>query len=223
MPKTSPKLPARRNLVTQQEAEEILAPYSDGLKADFWQSWQWVQDILDQDPERRATLDPSTVAAMIFNRFVVLAIRRLTSDKNVVIRKHGRMMKVTFADKLSLRFKKFDENLCGSNVHTINQMFIYWQMEFDGMDSPTEVTFGYTVDASGRRVTGLYVTCPIGWKENIWKITLDEDRGEDRGDVLPFAAPDSPAPRSPALPAEPAPGTAQVVVTAKEQKKAEGK
>jgi hypothetical protein len=200
------RFPERRNIVSKEDAQKILEKYLPGLWEDFQAAWQWVQDILDQDPERRSTFDSSAQAAMIFLRLSVLAVRRLYGQPGIQIKKHGRMVKITFDGRLSLRFKKFGDGVYGANIHTNTQMYMYYQFEFEGMESPTEVTFGYKTDAAGRNVTGVYITCPIGWRVNKWIITLaDEENG-----MLPFVSPQ---------PHEPVPGDAQVKITVK---KAEG-
>lgn len=208
----------RPHVITRDAARPLLDPYIPGLLDDFHLSWDWVQAILDQDPERRETFDSSTQAAMIFNRFVVMFGRRYGADESVELKKSGRMMRALIADKrLALRFKKLaekeDGSLCAGNVKTNAQSLIYNQMTFEQMGAtrPTEVTFGYTVDETNTTCTGIYLTCPISWYSNKWTMQIE---GEDLEGTLPFAAPVDPnAPES---------GEAMVVITAKNKKQVEG-
>ena len=168
-----------QKVLTEDAAKAILEPYMPGLQEDLEASWAWVQEALDGDPERRVVFDTSTQAAMVFNRFVFLTERRLSTDPKVRITKHGRMMKVAFGGgQLSLRFKKLDEELRSKNVKTNQQLRIYSQMVLDGMDPTTTVTFGYKLDPPGRNIVGVYITCPIGWNINKWVIVLSESEGD---------------------------------------------
>ncbi|MCC6682502.1 MAG: hypothetical protein IT445_16500 [Phycisphaeraceae bacterium] len=191
----SQKFTERRGLLSEQQALAILQPYLPGLMDDFRDSWDWVQDILDGDPERRSTFDGSTVAGMIFNRCVVLFGRRLDSDPKVKLKKTGRMLRALIDGKVALRFKKLTKKrngqLCSGNVKTNAQGLIYWQMGFDGVEEsrPTEITFGYTADILNTNFTGIYLACPISWYTNKWIATLD---GGEQGMMLPFASPNRP-------------------------------
>lgn len=185
----------RQGLLTQAQAFPIIQPYLPGLLEDFNQSWEWNQAILDEDPERRATFDASTQAAMIFCRFVVLVGRRLNQDSNVDLKKNGRMLRAIINRRVALRFKKLhlkkNGQLCAGNVKTNAQGMIYYQLGFDEMQDarPTEVTFGYMTDSLNVSVAGIYLTCPISWHTNKWVIPL---MGEESEGALPFAAPIDP-------------------------------
>jgi hypothetical protein len=189
------KFVERPGLLTQEQAFSILEPYVPGLLGDFHDSWDWVQAILDEDSERRATFDASAQAAMVFCRFVVTTGRRLHDDRNVVLKKSGRMLRALIAKRLAVRFKKLklkmNGHLVAGNIKTNAQSLIYYQLGFDGMQDakPTEVTFGYTTDRFNVSVTGLYLTCPISWYSNKWSIPF---MGEDGEGQLPFAPPVDP-------------------------------
>jgi hypothetical protein len=203
----------RPGILTAEQAKPILEPYVPGLMDDCGIAFDWVQAILDQDPDRRMTFDTSTVAAMIFNRFVLLWAARLQSDPRVTIRKSGRMMRALIDNRVALRFKKLAKkmngSLCGGNVRTNAQSLIYYQLGFDGMEDayPTEITFGYVADPANRSLHGMYLTCPIGWDRNKWAIVLDGEQGTD---ALPFAAPSDPN--------QPVEGEAVVVIRSKSKK-----
>lgn len=200
----------RRAIISQEEAKALLEPHLPLLEEDFKAAWDFVQDILNQDPERRSTFDISTQAAMIFNRFVRLTHKRFNDVPGVLLKSSGRMMKMIINGKLSLRFKKFDGKLRSKNVRTNQQLKMYFQLQLDGMDTATEVTFGYKTDATGLNVTGVYVTCPVGWGTNRWVIVVNE---REQGDALPFIAPE------PVTPFQP---DNSIQITPKEVKKPEG-
>lgn len=209
----------RQGLLTQAQAFPVIEAYVPGLLADFGTSWDWVQAILDQDPERRVTFDASAQAAMVFCRFVILTGRRLDGDPRVVLKKSGRMLRALIDKSVAIRFKKLhlkmNGHLVSGNVKTNAQGLIYYQLGFDGMQDarPTEVTFGYTTDKTNTLVTGIYLTCPISWYSNKWVIPFMPEQGEG---ALPFAPPNDPL--------NPTANEATFIITPKIKKKdAEGK
>ena len=185
----------RPGILRQEQAFPIIEPYLPGLIVDFNGSWDWVQAILDQDAERRATLDASTQAAMVFCRFVLLTAGRLSRDPDVQLLRKGRMLRALIKKQMALRFKKLhlkqDGHLVSGNVKTNAQGKIYYQLGLDGMQDakPTEVTFGYTTDRVNVSVTGIFLTCPISWYSNKWVIPLIAESDEGK---LPFAPPIDP-------------------------------
>lgn len=214
---TAMKYVERPGVLAETEVRPILDPHLPGLLDDFQVAWDWVQDILDQDLDRRATFDSSTQAAMIFNRFASLMGHRMDGQNRICLKRSGRMLRAVIDDRVAIRFKKLRKNrkgaLCASNVHTNAQSRMYYQLCIDGLEDcrPTEVTFGYTTDDTNTIVTGLYLTCPISWHTNKWTVQLDGMADEG---TLPFVAPENPD--------QPADGVAEVVITPRIKKEAAG-
>ena len=180
-----------RNLLTRDEARAILEPHVPALLECLAAAWEAVQQTLDDDPERRAVLDSSTQASMLYNWFAYLIVARLDGVPGVRKVQTGRMIKFVFNEQLSLRFKKFDRNLWSRNVRTNNQLRHYFQLQLDGVaEDATEVTLGYVTDVTNSGLRGVYLTCPIGWSRNKWMIVLDE---ADSGSFL-FAPSESTPP-----------------------------
>ena len=146
---------------------------------------------MDQDPERRVTFDAGLEATMVNMRFVHLARQRFEELEKVAVKMHGRHMAVTLDGGLRLRFKKFDDKLRSGNVKTNRQREIYHQYEIEGIESPTDVTFGYATNPAGTNISGVYVTCPVGWRENAWMIAV-RDPGLEDGYQLFGGGDDSP-------------------------------
>ncbi len=101
-------------------------------------------------------------------------------------------MAVTLDGGLRLRFKKFDDKLRSGNVKTNRQREIYHQYEIEGIESPTDVTFGYVTNPAGTSISGVYVTCPVGWRKNAWMIAV-RDPGLEDGYQLFGGGDDSPS------------------------------
>lgn len=165
----------RNNLLTRDEARAILDPHTPVLLGCLAEAWEAVQRTLDEDPERRAVFDSATQAAMLYDWFANLIVGQLDGAPGVRKVQTGKMIKLIFNDRLSLRFKKFDRNLWSRNVRTNNQLRHYFQLQLDGVaEEATEVTLGYVTDVTNTGLRGVYLTCPIGWNRNKWMIVLDE-------------------------------------------------
>jgi hypothetical protein len=161
-------------LMTRDEAWKLLQPYAERLHGWLQDAWDWVQSQLNQDPERRATFDCSTIAAMVYDRFKFLVKGGLDSDKRLSFVEHGRMLNVALDGALIIRMKKLDRTLSSRNIHTRNQESMYCQqLRFEGIgDRATNVTFGYTTDITSTALRRVCFTCPIGWTRNQWHIQL---------------------------------------------------
>ncbi len=177
----------RKNLLSRDEARAIVEPHIETLVDNLEEAWDWVQAILDQDPERRVTFDTSLEATMISQRFILLTRQKLEGQEGIVIKMHGRHMTVMLAGAVNLRFKKFDQKLRSGQVKTNRQWAIYHQDSF--IDDPTEITFGYVTTPAGDKIHGVYITCPIGWSRNAWMIAL---RDPGLGTLPLFTGDDAP-------------------------------
>lgn len=151
-------------------------PYADQLHGWLQDAWDWVRAILDQDHEREISLDPSTVAGMVSDRFGFLMEAGLDPDPQVKLARTGRMIRATIDGQdgqVTLRFKKLDERLRSSNVDTHNQESIYCQHLLGKFGlRPTSVTFGYVATPAGTEIGAVHFTCPITWSRNLWSIQV---------------------------------------------------
>lgn len=178
--------------IERDEADKILKPLYPTLYGAFEDAWNWVQGILEQDPDRRRTFGPSTVAAMVYERFVALLLPMVAGNPDIKVVKSGRMIRLRIANKITLRFKRLTNKLRSGNVRTQAQHDIYMNL-LDVSDGATSVTFGYVVAKAVSAIRGVYVTCPKNWKENFWMIPLRDDAA---GGMPLF----TPAPLPPTLP-----------------------
>lgn len=169
-----PNRKPRRNLLSRSEAWQLLEPIAPQLYSWLQDSWEWVQAILDEDPERRSVLDPSTIAGMVYDRFKTLLKSGLHDNPSIEFVDHGRMTRALVGGKAILRFKKFDEQLRSRNIGTKNQESICHQQYYlDGVPArPTNITFGYVTDLAGASLQAVYFTCPDGWDSNHWIIKV---------------------------------------------------
>ena len=175
MPSTNPA--SDHGLLTYNQSVALIGDDLPGMQDDCQAALEYVDADLDGEPERRATYEPSTIAAMVFNRFVVLAERRFLSRAT----RRGRMLTISFGGRLLVRFKKLNRHLLTGNVDTKSQRQIRYQGLLEAVVGPTVAVFGYRLDASGRRLEGIYLTCPKRYDANHWAERLDDN---GRGGLL---------------------------------------
>jgi hypothetical protein len=181
----NPKYRTRSDLKTREEAWPIIEPYAQQFYDWLNDAWTWVQKILDDDPERRAIMDSSTVSSMVYDRFRFLMKNGLLGDKHIMLIAEGRMTRASINGEIVLRFKKFDKRLTSHNAITGNQDLIYnqqYRLEDIG-ERPTNVTFGYITDITATKLAGVYFTCPKSWRQNKWTIKVG---GSDESGAMLF-------------------------------------
>jgi len=163
------------SVINENDARKILEPWMEMMRKNFRLAWDWVQEILSDDPERRATFPSSTVSAMVYDRFTRLVQPDFDGKRGVTIKKIGRMVLIRIDNKISLRFKRLDRRLRSGNVPTKTQKAIYHNANYliDVTDRSTAITFGY-VPGHGDHVRGLYFTCPKNFRANHWMIVVDD-------------------------------------------------
>lgn len=184
----------RSQIIGRTDAEATLSPLIPLFRTHFQEAWYWVQNILNDDADRRRTLDPATVCNMVYDRFIKQILPELETE-GVEIERTGRMVRFR-VDQIVLRFKRLDKKLRSRNIPTLNQHRIYHQMDlFDIDDAATAVTFGYVLDNSRLTVRGVYFVCPKNYTENLWMIPIFD---ESAGDSLSFVKPTPVFPMSPA-------------------------
>lgn len=169
------KFITRRDTLSRTEAEPLLQPYIASMRDWLHEAWDWVQSKLNDDPDLRKTCDLSIQAALVYNQFVERLQSGLSFDSDVHVDVHGRMVTVLIGGLIRLRFKKFDRDLRSGNVRTNRQREFYYQLLLPGMlDRMTDVTFGYCTSATATEITGVYITCPVGWRKNKWFIPIED-------------------------------------------------
>lgn len=186
---SNPRLP--NGILSKVEAEPYLAPLVSPLLEAFWESWGWVEKIVESDDLAKSILVTSTVAGMVSDAFAHFSRPRLEPFRPRW-RSCGRFHRAVFRETLSLRFKKFTPDLQAMNIHTHNQTDAYLQREpgLPGARRLTGITLGYTLRQVTRAVTGIYFTCPIGFEENGWVWPIYE-AGEEQ---MRLFAPPTPTP-----------------------------
>lgn len=208
-------LKEKRGVLTREEAEEVLEPHVPLLWECLQQAWEWLEKKFDEDPTMRLTVVGRTRANMVYDKFVDVAENAFTGVDGVEVSWDRSFLRLLFNGRISLRFKKLNKAMRSSNVRTNAQRTIYFQLEIDSFPpAPTEVTFGYVLDAAGAKIERVCLTCPIGWSLNKWVIPVMEPPADSSS---LFAPSPQPEPATPVI--MPAAGLVPPLVMPKRSKK----
>ncbi len=174
-------------IIPRDEAMALLADLLPVFRDCLDQSWQFVEQVFDEAPERRAAFTPTTRANMLYDRLVQMVRQALDGHPRIQLAHRGRMLRLIVDQRVLVRFKKLDEDLRARNVRTDSQLLDYYQLWLPGIEEPalTKLTFGYRLNATQTEIVGRYLTCPKNWKENHWFAALDEEAS----DAMPLFIP----------------------------------
>lgn len=161
---------AGQSVITQMEAEKVLAPYLDRLNRCIQHGWDtWKQDYA----HKHHVLGSRARAAIIFDEIVFKALEEFpqTDDVRAVRSSHSFMLYI--GDQLTLRFKKIKKNGRCSNIRTHQQALFQAQVQmcFPTMLEGTLVHAGYTLDDLQQEIARKSVVCQLR-NRVVWMIPL---------------------------------------------------
>lgn len=179
--------------MSREEAMGLLADFIPLFQSCLDSSWQFVEQVFGETPERRAAFTPTTRANMLYDRMAQVLQQALDGHPRIQLRHRGRMLRLILDQRLLIRFKKLDDSLRAKNVHTDSQRLDYYQMWLPGMEEPvlTKLTFGYRLNETKTSIAGAYITCPKSWRENHWTAAIGEDASQAAPLFVPPPVPDS--------------------------------
>ena len=168
-------------LLSQQDAETILAPHLVALRGFLEQGWADWHESVAAAP-KLATTRPTSRANVVYDRITFHAEAYFDAQGIPAVRK-GQMLTVSLDDgRLILRFKKFRSRKLGtSGIDTQQRLeFELQQVVLDGT-AATSVVAGYLPDELGIGLDVLAVACSYNGRV-IWQIDLT---GEGMASVVP--------------------------------------
>ncbi|SFS17481.1 hypothetical protein SAMN04487846_3570 [Microbacterium sp. cf046] len=161
-------------LLSQQDAEAILAPHMSALRRFLEQGWSdWHESVLAAP--KLATTRATSRANVVYDRITLHAEAYFEAVGIPCVRK-GQMLVVSFDDgRLILRFKKFRSRKLGtSGIPTEQRLeFELQQVVLDGT-AATYVVAGYLPDELGIGLDVLAIACTYNGRV-IWRIDLSDD------------------------------------------------
>lgn len=161
-------------LLSQQDAEAILAPHLGALRGFLEQGWADWRESVAAAP-KLAPSRATTRANMVYDR-ITLHAEAYFDEQGVPAVRKGQMLTVSFDDgRLILRFKKFRSRKLGtSGIPTQQRLeFELQQVVLDGT-AATYVVAGYLPDELGVGLDVLAIACTYNGRV-IWQIDLMDE------------------------------------------------
>ncbi len=155
---------------SQAEAIELLNPHLPNISGSIEDGWDAWERFGEREPDLRMPLDATARANFIYCHIVESARRRFEGIKGVLKSTKGRVLKLTFAGRIVLRFKKLDAKLRSSGIPTQQYLQFLLQRCLPGFEQ-TNVIGGYRLDGLKVGMEDIHVTCPHG-SRNHWTVEI---------------------------------------------------
>jgi len=160
-------------ILTMEEAEEILAPYRDRLNRCIQHGWDvWKTDY---QPKHRI-LGARARAAIVFDEIVDHAMEEFTGISDVKPVRLPNSFMLYIGERITLRFKKIKRSGRCSNIRTKQQVLFLAQaqMRLPTMLDGTLVHAGYALDDLQQEILRKTVVCQLH-NRVLWQISLAGD------------------------------------------------
>ena len=182
-------LVAVASVISQERAEEILAPHMDAISACLWSAWDhWRTTELPLSVTARAR------ANLVYDFAVGEAMSTLEGREGLVLTDERGFLIVNVEEKLLLRFKKYrGTGLATSGISTKQKkLFDQQQLTIAGMEQVTGIIAGYELDEFQREIKRVAITCRMG-TSLIWTIEVARPAVST---VIPIGTPDEVMPKT---------------------------
>lgn len=182
--------------LTAEEAGDVLSPHLAHLGQSLDHAWKRWRALVDAHTELAFIVSNRTRASLVYDFIRHEALTAFHGTPGVHLSEDRSFLRLTFDEKIVLRFKKFrDQSLATSGAST-RQAQDWANQVLPGMEALTHLVAGYLPDALGLTLKKTAITCTDG-SDLLWVIDLDLDLGDTA----------APAPVTPLPTAPPQPGT----------------
>jgi hypothetical protein len=151
-----------QEVISQEQAEEILRPHEDNLREPFFVGWRAWTDLASFDPTYHAKATPRGRASLVFDHIMDDAKARFEGRESETIRTSGEFdsFLVAVGEEIVVRFKMFDRSHRPRNYPTKRQIEIENQQgELSGMPPrATVVSIGYRLNQSKTDISDISIT-----------------------------------------------------------------
>ena len=157
-------------LIEQDVAVEALPAMAEfrPIMLEAWAEW------LDLPASFRSKMSASARAFSVHDLMVDFAIRRLSRFARVWDKAGLKLF--VFADTISIRIKKHDEDLASRNQPTRQVKALLGQQPLDGVPAVHHLEMGYVLDASQTAISSTNLVCPNGHGNRpFWHIELKDE------------------------------------------------
>ena len=150
-------------LLSADEAQAILDPHIDDLRACLSAGWRAWQALCEAIPVARVRTSNRTRAGIVYDAAVAEARMRFLNKPGVHLMSRLGFLVVVFDGRLVLRFKKYRHGLRTGGIPTHQQLSFAWQAEMDGMPpAATKVVAGYLLNRLQDGIARMAITCSVG-------------------------------------------------------------
>jgi hypothetical protein len=188
--------------IDRDAALTILDPYLSlfgGCVRRGWDRWK-TETRLPIDVLKRSR------ACLVYDYIADEARRTLGNVEGLTVTEDRGFVLVNVEDRLLVRFKKFDQRLRTSGIHTQQQLaFSYQQLSIDGLGPLPQLVAGYLLDDFELEISRVAITCSFG-SRIMWVIEIPPEAGT----VVPL-------PPAPTKPIDPTVRSEQVEEEAREE------
>ncbi len=154
MKNSSPTSPS----ISSEEAEALLAPYAGTIAQCFEDAWRNWCSLRDDPRGFGVPLNKRTRAGIVNDHIWQAARTHFSNAKETYFSESKGMLILCIANRLTLRFKKFDKHLRSSNIATVQQEAVAMQLSFDGLSPLNLLTVGYVLDKLETAIEKVVVT-----------------------------------------------------------------
>ena len=160
-------------IIPRNVAQSLLQPIHHLLHEIPMCAWaDWNNDKL-YSPAVRCRHTPRGRANIIWDNMVFHAKRLLTGVKGVRIDEDGDLFLIFYKERVSLRFKKFDDDKRPHNVQTQQSIDFFGQQELPHMPAHvSRLVTGYQLNALQDAIKSIMVICTDG-SSNAWDWELE--------------------------------------------------
>lgn len=161
-------------LLTAEEAEEVLSPHREAIRGSIHKGWQQWRDLVKDHPQLDMIVSSRTRAGLVYDFIRHEALGAFFAEPSVHVSEDRSFLLLTFDQKLILRFKKFrNDKMLTASART-KQAQEYALQVLPGMEALTHLVAGYLPDELGINLEKTAITCVLG-PDLKWWIDLDLD------------------------------------------------
>ena len=164
------------DVVNQEEAERISAPYLSMLRGCIEDGLRAVESHEKSDPEFFLVYPAGPRATIVFWQIVHRAETRFQEVEGSSVSHNRGFLTILVADKLEIRFKKLNRKGLSRNYPTKAQGRYSLQLRLAGMEEPTHQA-GYQLNKDGS-LRDILMVCPRGQQDVEWSFSMPVDSSE---------------------------------------------
>lgn len=163
--------------MTKEQADDFLGPYKSDLRQCFDQAENQWAGVREREPEFNSDLQDRSRSSILFDLLRAAAKRIFADRDNIVMVEKRALFLITMENLITIRFKKFNQQMRPSISHTYQQTSYIYNLAIEGIPPTTYVTAGYMLDNLKTAIGSIDIIHQRG-KDIAWYINLNEPVAE---------------------------------------------